>query len=126
LAELALHFWRPNFTPTQVKHLLADFLEDLEDYTPAEVAEACKIYRCNSENRWFPTPGMLLAILKRYEMSKPKGIAAQPNTNLQIDYARGPFKSVAEILKAAEHKKKHKTFHEQEEAEEGSAAQGDA
>lgn len=67
ISRLALHFWRPDFTPRQVKSVMSDYLDDLAGRSAWEVAEACKAWRRDGANRFFPTPGQLLALMLRPE-----------------------------------------------------------
>jgi len=67
ISRLALHFWRPDFTPRQVKSVMSDYLDDLAGRSAWEVAEACKAWRRDGANRFFPTPGQLLALMPRPE-----------------------------------------------------------
>lgn len=84
LARLALHYWRPDFTPAQAKLLLADFLHDLQGYPPKDVEYACAAYRQNPENRFYPTPGQLLEILKRYDPPRSRPTYRAPRVELQV------------------------------------------
>lgn len=70
LSRLAIHYYRPDFAEGQVKLLIQDYLQDLRSYAPPQIEEAIREYRQNAENRFFPTTGQLLGILK--------GIFAQP------------------------------------------------
>lgn len=54
LARLATHYHRPDFGPAQVKLMILDFIEDLSDYTVAEIEIAVRDYRRNPENKFFP------------------------------------------------------------------------
>lgn len=64
LTKLAMHYWRPDFTPGQMRHLMADYLEDLRGHSPAEIADACARYRRNPENKFYPRSGQLLELMK--------------------------------------------------------------
>jgi hypothetical protein len=64
LGKLALHYYRPDFTPEQAKHHFADFVHDLDGVTAVELSDACKAWRTNGDNRFFPTPGQLLALVR--------------------------------------------------------------
>jgi hypothetical protein len=97
LSKLALHYWRPDFTPTQSKLVLSDFFADLARYTPAEISDACDTYRRNGENRFFPTPGALLALLKPDASERPR-LPTFRAGQLQIG-GRKATKSVAEVLR---------------------------
>jgi hypothetical protein len=63
LAKLSLHYWRPAFTPDQAKHVFGDFAADLAEVTAAELREACDRWRRDADNRFFPTPGQLKALV---------------------------------------------------------------
>ena len=63
LAKLSLHYWRPNFTPDQAKHVFGDFAADMAEVTAVELREACNRWRRDAANRFFPTPGQLLAMV---------------------------------------------------------------
>ena len=63
LAKLSLHYWRPQFTPDQAKHVFGDFAADMAEVTPAELREACDRWRRDAANRFFPTPGQLMAMV---------------------------------------------------------------
>lgn len=63
LARLSLHYWRPDYTPQQAALVVDDFVRDLTGVTAAELVEACDEYRRDPKNRFFPTPGQLLALL---------------------------------------------------------------
>ena len=43
---------------------LQTYCEDLGAYTDAEIGNACKRYRQDGANRYFPTPGALLDLMK--------------------------------------------------------------
>lgn len=65
LSRLALHFWRPDFTPIQAQYLMEDYLEDLRGYSSNQVESACRNYRRDPENKFFPTPGQLIDLIPR-------------------------------------------------------------
>lgn len=96
LSKLALHYWRPGFSPSQVKLLLGDFLNDLQGYSAKDIAWACATYRQNPENQFYPTSGQLLGILRKYETSGPSLPTYKPP---QIEQRYGKLKPVAEILR---------------------------
>lgn len=64
LGKLALHFWRPDFTPDQAKLMYRDFVHDLDGVTAQELAGACEAWRTDSRNSFYPTPGKLLDLVK--------------------------------------------------------------
>lgn len=63
LAKLALHYWRPDFTPQQAKHLYADYLEDLRQYALSDISEAIAKYR-QSGAKFYPQSGELVKIIR--------------------------------------------------------------
>lgn len=63
LAKLAAHYWRPDFTATQAEMLFEDFVEDLREFRDDEVEKACRLYRQDGQNQFFPKPGQLREIL---------------------------------------------------------------
>lgn len=65
IAKLAVHYYRPDFTPEHAKLLFADFAEDLRDYPIDRIEDACRAYRRDPENRFFPTPGQLRAYIPK-------------------------------------------------------------
>lgn len=66
LSRLALHYWRPDFTPKEAAKLNADYLEDLRGITVGELMAACKEWRRNADNRFYPTSGQMFALVKDY------------------------------------------------------------
>ena len=98
LAKLAVHYYRPDFTPAAAQSLIADMVDDLASFGISDVERAIKEYRTNPENRFFPNSGQLIAILQP---------PANPRRRLELfrDYpeTNGPraTKSAAQIL--AEH-----------------------
>lgn len=75
LSRLALHYWRPDFTPAQANLLLGDYLEDLRGKTALEVESACREYRLGHENKFFPRSAQLLEIIETQRIS-PEEIEA--------------------------------------------------
>jgi hypothetical protein len=63
LSHLALHFWRPDFTPAQAAILISDFAHDLDGVTPEELAGACEEWRRDAKSKFFPTSGQLRALV---------------------------------------------------------------
>lgn len=98
---MALHYWRPDFTPEQARMLIEDYLDDLRGYTPEQVDAACIRYRKEPDSKFFPHTGELLKLLgarssfaqPEYRLptwTTPKGLLERP---------RGKMKSVAEVLR---------------------------
>ena len=65
LAKLALQYWRPDFTAEQARQLYSDYLDDLRPYPMADIAEAIEKCRRSHENKFYPTPGQLLAFIEK-------------------------------------------------------------
>lgn len=63
LAKLSLHYWRPEFTPSQAKQMYADYVEDLREYALSDVSDAVKFYRRGGAT-FFPTSGQLVQIIR--------------------------------------------------------------
>lgn len=62
LSRLAIHYYRPDFTEGQAKLLIADMVEDLREYSPDVVADACSEYRRKADSKFFPNSGTLRAL----------------------------------------------------------------
>jgi hypothetical protein len=60
LGKLALHYWRPNFTPELARLLYADYVVDLAPFPMPSIAAAIAAFRSNGANRFFPTTGQLV------------------------------------------------------------------
>lgn len=77
LTALASHYYRPDFSPAQAQQLIADMVEDLEEFTIAEIEVAVRNYRRNPENRFFPRAADLRGLVlgdrkeRRISASKP-------------------------------------------------------
>ena len=65
LAQLALMYWRPDFSPAQVKQFMAMYLEDLRPFPMEEISDAIKSYRREPDTKFFPTVGQLLAYITK-------------------------------------------------------------
>jgi len=103
LAKLALHYWRPDYTPAQANLLMMDYLNDLKGITPEAVEAACEKYRKNEKNSFFPRSGQLLALI---DEKKPKEVLerhARPFRGYPALTERRATKSVAEVLRENGH-----------------------
>lgn len=100
LNKIALHYWRPDFEPSQFKHLMGDYLNDLAAYSPDDVEAACESFRRNPDNKFYPRVGELLAILKpkRDQFDKPSHLPKY-STPREMLYPQKPLPSVAEVLR---------------------------
>jgi hypothetical protein len=60
--------------------LIRDLLEDLEEFTPSQVAEAAKAYRRDPSSRFFPTSGRLrqLCLVECHETATEARTRAKP------------------------------------------------
>lgn len=59
VTALSLHYAQQPMTDQERRIWLLTFCEDLADKTDAEIAEGCRNYRRNPENKFRPTPGQL-------------------------------------------------------------------
>ena len=62
LAKLAIVYWRPNFTPGQVKQLYSQYLDDLREFAFIDIAEAIEKWRRSGEV-FYPLPGQLRSLI---------------------------------------------------------------
>lgn len=65
LARLALHCPCRDLTPDQFKLLIEDYIEDLQEFPRTSIALACKSYRSDPANVFFPSSGVLAALANR-------------------------------------------------------------
>lgn len=59
LTKLASHYWQRNFTAEQAKYLFSDFATDLADLSVDELEAACRAWRNDPREKFFPQPGAL-------------------------------------------------------------------
>jgi hypothetical protein len=64
LGKLILHYPQTNMGENQLRLLFEDYLDDLGPYPASEISVACKEYRLNPENRFFPSSGWLVLRVK--------------------------------------------------------------
>lgn len=62
LTALSSHYWRPDFSPAQAAHLIADYCADLADCRLDELEVAIREYR-RSEEKFFPKIAQLREIV---------------------------------------------------------------
>lgn len=99
LARMALHYWRPDFTPEQTKLLIADYLHDLEEFSPALIETACSVYRKDGKNQFFPKSGQLIELMRpKNPEGEPLYRHARPFTGYPKLEGPRATASVAEIL----------------------------
>jgi hypothetical protein len=75
LGKLAVHYWRPDFTPGQARQLYADYVDDLREYALSDINDAMVKYRRNAESKFFPTSGQLVGIIRTipaWDIRSPK------------------------------------------------------
>jgi hypothetical protein len=92
-----MHYWRPDFTPEQMRYLMADYLEDLGHIEPERVEAACRQWRRNPENKFFPKIGELLELLK--PEWEPRSHLPTFRAPPALPAPKGPIRSVADILR---------------------------
>jgi len=63
LSQLAIVYYRPDFTEGQARQLIATLVSDLEEFDLAEIDMAIKLYRRDPANEFFPKPAALRAIV---------------------------------------------------------------
>jgi hypothetical protein len=59
LAQLAVHYYRPDFSELQVKFLIGDMVGDLSEFSVPDVEIAITAYRRDPNSKFFPTSGQL-------------------------------------------------------------------
>lgn len=64
IVSLELLYGRQAMSDDERRIWLQTYIEDLGAYTDLELANACRKYRQNGDNRYFPNPGQLLELLK--------------------------------------------------------------
>jgi len=64
VAALELLYGRQSMTDAERRVWLETYCEDLGTHTDDQIADACKRYRQDGANRFFPTPGALLDLMK--------------------------------------------------------------
>lgn len=74
LGKLALHYWRPDFTPGQARQVYADYVYDLGPFALSDIASAINKYRQTGANRFFPASGALIDII-----TQPSAWESEPN-----------------------------------------------
>ena len=77
LERLAIHFPRTDMDARKWQLLFETFRLDFQGMTLAEIQNGCRRYRKNPENRFFPTPGQLLAACAN-PYDSPKGKTYDP------------------------------------------------
>jgi hypothetical protein len=63
LAQLAVVFYRPDFSEGQAKQLIGIMVEDLISYPLPEIDQALKIYRRDPDAKYFPRSGQIIEII---------------------------------------------------------------
>lgn len=84
LSLLARNYWRPEMTEGQYRALHLQYCQDLAGKTDAQIADACRRWRTNPQNKFFPSSGQLLELTKNpYD--------APPSTNRYDDSRLPPI-----------------------------------
>lgn len=101
LARLQSHFYQPGQTSQQIRAVLEDMLDDLKEYSPQNIERACKYYRSNPENRFFPTSGQLIGALTPPKTPTYHRLETHTAEMYQAAEASKPakFLSVSEVLR---------------------------
>lgn len=102
LARLALHYWRPDFTPEQTKLLISDYLDDLWPYSLPQIERACKEFRMDGDNKFFPKSGELIELMKE-KFTQTCGTRLQRFEGFPVLKGPPATKSVADILRENGH-----------------------
>jgi hypothetical protein len=76
VVQLAMLYWRPDYTPGQAKQVYATYLEDLRDYSLAAIRRAVTAYRRDPANKFFPHPGALRGLIEEPDAFHFSGRAA--------------------------------------------------
>lgn len=66
LTRLSLIYWRPDYSPGQAEQVYEQYLEDLREFALAAISAAVVAWRRNGENRFFPQPGQLRALIEAH------------------------------------------------------------
>jgi len=76
--------------------MIADYLDDLRGYSAARVERACREFRQNGENKFFPKSGEILDLMKDCYALPPSHL--QPFEGLPALEGPRATKSVAQVL----------------------------
>jgi hypothetical protein len=94
--QLALVYWRPDFTPAQAKQLYAQYLDDVRDYSFSDIRQAVEKYRRSPENKFFPTPGQIRGLIEK--VPDWDVISRQDHIRERRKDARDELTSVAAVI----------------------------
>src|ERR1051326_6571435 len=75
VTALEMYYPKSPMTDGERKVWFAQWCDDLKHKTDSEIAYACTRYRQNSENRFFPTPGQLIALCQPAFENRPRRYA---------------------------------------------------
>lgn len=78
-------------------------LEDLSHLSAAEVLIMCRRYRADGENRFFPTPGQLMATMKEKPVVPRSNLPKYSKDEFVNHQAAANLKSVAQVLREHGH-----------------------
>lgn len=63
LAKLAVIYWRPDFTMSQLREMYSQYLDAIEQFAFKDIAAAIEKWRNDGANKFFPTPGELRSLI---------------------------------------------------------------
>ena len=63
LTRLQAHYWRPDLPTALSREVMIDRVDDLREFDIAAIEAACNAWRRGAENKWFPKPGEMIALV---------------------------------------------------------------
>lgn len=91
VASLELLYGRQAMSDTERRVWLETYCEDLNGRSDDQIADACKRYRQNGENRYFPTPGALLDLMKN-PYADPPTVSRGSDLHSRLGFGGGACK----------------------------------
>lgn len=98
LTKLRSHFYQPGQTEAQIRGVIDDMLGDLDHLTAYQVEDACTRYRRDPLNKFFPTPGQLMAVKEPAPIVPRSNLKHYDPKEFQAP-REGKLKLVAQILR---------------------------
>lgn len=83
LTALSSHYWRPDFSPVQAAMLVSDYCQDLAACRVDEIEIACREYRLNPKNQFYPKSAQLREII--FANRKHRQELARIGTRVQVE-----------------------------------------
>lgn len=65
LGQLAIVYWRPDFSASQARQFYAQYLDDLRPYALSDINDAIIAYRRNKDEKFYPLPGQLRGMIEK-------------------------------------------------------------